>query len=128
MTDKNKADVSASEPQFMVDGVAVAPLGADGLPSHVTLQYIETKIADKVSFRIPGEAALVCLIKMKSGQCVIGSVTGSDPDAFNETIAREVAFNNAMSELFNSENHALADKRHALAVEAEKNAEPDVAA
>lgn len=108
-------EVNVNHEQFMVDGNPVAPLGDDGLPQFVTLQYVETKIADKLHFVIPDSTTVVCHLLLKSGQSVIGQSHAPTAATFDERKCAEFALNHAMGKLFDFEQHALADRRAVLA-------------
>lgn len=78
---------------------------------RVTEEDLDNEIVSEDYYRFPDTTVTVCCLKIRNGMCLIGESACVDPNAFDESIGREVARANAKDQLWKLLGFRLLDKK-----------------
>lgn len=89
------------------------------LPKSVTKEHLESIIAKKEFFVLPGTTVTLCMLTLQNGFSVRGESACVDPNNFNKEIGEQIAFDNAFRQLWLLEGYVLKQKHYDASNEVE---------
>jgi hypothetical protein len=73
---------------------------ADGKTRYVTTEMVENEILASQYQYFIGTTVTVCVITLRNGFTVVGKSACANPDNFEESLGRELAYDDAKQQIF----------------------------
>ena len=74
---------------------------------RLTPAHIDSVIKDIYYHVVPNTTTTICSLKLMNGFIVNGESAAASPENFNESIGKEIAFNNARDKIWQLEGYLL---------------------
>lgn len=78
----------------------------------VRYEDLDARIAEARYHRVEGTAATVCTVILHSGFVVVGQSAALNPEAFDEEMGRELAYQDAVKKLWELEAYRVKENAH----------------
>lgn len=76
----------------------------------VTAEYMQKRIKSVDYLRIPDSTVTICHIVLSNGFSVRGESACVNPDNFEESVGRKIAYDNAFDKIWQLEGYLLAEQ------------------
>jgi hypothetical protein len=81
------------------------------IPNRVTLGDIQSQVKSVYYHVVPDTTLTICVLTLKNGYTVMGSSACVDPASFNKAVGEQIAYDNALNEIWALEGYLLKQKR-----------------
>jgi hypothetical protein len=81
------------------------------IPNRVTLGDIQSQVKSAYYHVVPDTTLTICVLTLNNGYTVMGSSACVDPASFNKAVGEQIAYDNALNEIWALEGYLLKQKR-----------------
>jgi hypothetical protein len=82
------------------------------LPTAVTLQDIQARVASVVYTVLPDTTTTLCQLRMVNGYTILGTSACVDPTKYNQALGEKYAYEDAINKAWPLEGYLLAERRY----------------
>lgn len=88
-----------------------AYVAIDSIPNKLSVESIESKIANTDLIRVPNTTTTLCFLHLENGYTVVGKSACIDPKEYQEEIGASIAYEDALNKVWELEGYLLAQRR-----------------
>ena len=81
------------------------------IPNRVTVTDLQAKVKSSTYTRLPDSTTTVCQITLENGYTLVGTSACVDPASFNQAMGEQIAYDNALQQLWALEGYLLKQRR-----------------
>jgi hypothetical protein len=82
------------------------------LPTSVTLQDIQARVASVVYTVLPDTTTNLCQVRIVNGYTILGTSACVDPTKYNQALGEKYAYEDAINKAWPLEGYLLAERRY----------------
>lgn len=83
----------------------------DEIPKRLTIDDLKAKIVSQEFVRVINSTTTLCVLTLANGFVLVGKSACVDKSTFNEEVGKEIAFDDALDQMWSLEGYLLAQRR-----------------